>query len=71
MHCVYKAGGWQPKAAGGWFALLTLYTITNTTIVIIVVIYNKGEVTYSISSIIYITSINNLIINKWYINRGG
>jgi hypothetical protein len=24
MHCVHKAGGWQPKAAGGWFALLTL-----------------------------------------------
>jgi hypothetical protein len=23
IHCVYKAGGWQPKAAGGWFALLT------------------------------------------------
>jgi hypothetical protein len=23
MHCVHKAGGWQPKAAGGWFALLT------------------------------------------------
>jgi len=22
MHCVHKAGGWQPKAAGGWFALL-------------------------------------------------
>jgi hypothetical protein len=21
---VYKAGGWQPKAAGGWFALLTI-----------------------------------------------
>jgi hypothetical protein len=24
MHCVHKAGGWQPKAAGGWFALLTV-----------------------------------------------
>jgi hypothetical protein len=24
MHCVHKAGGWQPKAAGGWFALLIL-----------------------------------------------
>jgi hypothetical protein len=24
IHCVYKAGGWQPKAAGGWFTLLTL-----------------------------------------------
>jgi hypothetical protein len=23
MYCVHKAGGWQPKAAGGWFALLT------------------------------------------------
>ena len=23
IHCVYKAGGWQPKAAGGWFTLLT------------------------------------------------
>jgi hypothetical protein len=20
MHCVHKAGGWQPKAAGGWSA---------------------------------------------------
>jgi hypothetical protein len=27
MHCVYKAGGWQPKAAGGWFALLTLSSL--------------------------------------------
>jgi hypothetical protein len=23
MHCVHKAGGWQPKAASSWFALLT------------------------------------------------
>jgi hypothetical protein len=23
MHYMHKAGGWQPKAAGGWFALLT------------------------------------------------
>jgi len=21
---MHKAGGWQPKAAGGWFALLTV-----------------------------------------------
>jgi len=27
MHCVHKAGGWQPKAAGGWFALLTLWRV--------------------------------------------
>jgi hypothetical protein len=26
MHCVHKARGWQPKAAGGWFALLTADT---------------------------------------------
>jgi hypothetical protein len=31
MHCVHKAGGWQPKAAGGWFALLTF----NITIVLV------------------------------------
>jgi hypothetical protein len=24
MYCIHKAGGWQPKAAGGWFALLTI-----------------------------------------------
>jgi hypothetical protein len=29
IHYMYKAGGWQPKAAGGWFALLTIY-ITST-----------------------------------------
>ena len=27
---MYKAGGWQPKAAGGWFALLTFYIIRDT-----------------------------------------
>jgi hypothetical protein len=32
MHCVHKAGGWQPKAAGGWFALLTLFTLTTSKI---------------------------------------
>ena len=41
-----------------------LYTTINIIIITIVAIYNKGKVTYSISSIIYITSINNLIINK-------
>jgi hypothetical protein len=48
-----------------------LYIITNITIIIIVAIYNRGEVTYNANSIIYIASINNLIINKWYISKGG
>jgi hypothetical protein len=29
MHYMHKAGGWQPKAAGGWFALLTNILISN------------------------------------------
>jgi hypothetical protein len=49
-----------------------LNTAANTSIVAIVSIYNRREVTYSASSIIYITSINNLVINKWHIsNRKG
>jgi hypothetical protein len=48
-----------------------LHTIVNITIIVIVAVYNKREVIYNISSIIYIASINNLIINKWCINRGG
>ena len=43
----------------------------NGLIITIVTIYNRREVTYSANNIIYIASINNLIINKWYINKGG
>jgi hypothetical protein len=35
---VHKAGGWQPKAAGGWFALLTLLYKPNSA----VTMYIKG-----------------------------
>ena len=36
MHYVHKAGGWQPKAAGGWFALLTIIDFLKTLILIII-----------------------------------
>ena len=32
IHCIYKAGGWQPKAAGGWFALLTFKSMLKSII---------------------------------------
>jgi hypothetical protein len=41
-----------------------LYTAANTTVVAVVTIYNKREVTHSASGIIYTASINNPIINK-------
>jgi hypothetical protein len=34
MHYVHKARGWQPKAAGGWFALLTLPHKPDSTVII-------------------------------------
>ena len=49
---------------------LESHTAANTTTVAIVTIYNKREVTYNTNSIIYIASINNLIINKQCISRG-
>jgi hypothetical protein len=58
---------WTKNRNNYRFNAFKLYT---TTIIAIVIIYNRREVTYSTNSIIYTTNINNLIINKQYINRG-
>jgi hypothetical protein len=34
IHYVYKVGGWQPKAASGWFTLLTLLHKPDSTVII-------------------------------------
>jgi hypothetical protein len=55
---------WTKNRNNYHFNAFKLYTTTNATIVTIVTIYNKREVTYNTNSIICITSINNPIINK-------
>jgi hypothetical protein len=61
---------WTKNRNNYRFNAFKLYITTNATIIAIVIIYNRREVTYSTNNIIYTTNINNLIINKQYINRG-
>jgi hypothetical protein len=61
---------WTKNRNNYYFNTFKLYITTNATIIAIVTIYNKREVTYSTNNIIYTISINNLIINKQCINKG-
>jgi hypothetical protein len=46
MHYMHKAGGWQPKAISGWFALLILLYKPNS-IVIIYIKYKLISTTFN------------------------
>jgi hypothetical protein len=62
---------WAKDRNGYYSNAFKSHTIANTTAVAIVTICNGREVTHSASGMICAASINNLIINKWYISGGG
>jgi hypothetical protein len=55
---------WTKNRNNYRFNAFKLYTTTNATIIAIVIIYNRREVTYNTNGIIYTANINNPIINK-------
>jgi hypothetical protein len=62
---------WARDKNSHHFNTFKSHTTANTTVVAIVAICDREEVTHSASNIIYTASINNPIINKWRISRGG